>query len=199
MALDYTETMREVGKWAGALKFFPTAPEALIGIAEQVSDMCSDAEQVRWLVKRVSALYREWPGAFEVRAVLCSKFKPADGVEAYSQEYPAGIPSEKPTQAALEAPPRNRQIAGAADGPATAAPSIQATLHDLAVKTDMKRIAIPPSRVREIPVVEISDKNRITPEMIAAVEADLRRRKAEQAEAELKAELNPELVSSSGG
>ncbi len=97
------------------LRFFPADGTP---VADLLSQMCSNDDQVRWLARRAVALYNEWPGPRELRAVLCSRFKPADGVEAISGVDAQGnpyfpdcvIPSERqietPTIPAL--PPGHR-------------------------------------------------------------------------------------------
>jgi hypothetical protein len=115
--LDLDVVMRLIGRWSGTMKFFPSDPEARIGIADEIADMASDEDQVRWLVKRVPKLYREWPAMHEIRSVFCSKFKPRDGLEASSDTYLDGIPSENQTVNNLLAGPETRQIAGAVEDP----------------------------------------------------------------------------------
>src|SRR5690242_19674631 len=84
------------------LNFFPPQT-AWPALAILIDDMCATDEQVEWLARRVVTLYDSWPGPHELRAVLCSKFKPKDGIEADS-EHPRyledGIPSERPQIAA---------------------------------------------------------------------------------------------------
>jgi len=89
------------------LKFFPANNEAVLeGLARLVVGMCENEQQVEWLVDRMtSGLYQEWPGPLEMRAVYCSRYKPKDGLNAYSQVYPDGIPMSKEGKL--------RQIAGA--------------------------------------------------------------------------------------
>jgi hypothetical protein len=76
------------------LKFFPADQGARLGILEIVCAMAKTEEQVTWLVKRMTTMYNEWPGPKELRAMFCSKFRPADGVECYSAVFEDGIPSE---------------------------------------------------------------------------------------------------------
>ena len=92
--IKFHEVMPIIGKLGGTIKFFPSDPDARLGIAEEISEMADNADQVRWLVKRIPKLFSEWPALREVRAVFCSKFKPKDGIEVYSQVYLEGIPSE---------------------------------------------------------------------------------------------------------
>lgn len=80
------------------LRHFPTDEGARMAIAKEIVKMCSTTEQVIWLGERMMVLYDSWPGPHELRAVLCSKFAPKDGIEADSRDpryLEWGIPSEK--------------------------------------------------------------------------------------------------------
>jgi hypothetical protein len=71
----------------GMLKFFPADAEARTGILEIVCQMASSEAQVEWLVNRMLSAYNEWPGPREMRACFCCRFRPADGVNAYSEKF----------------------------------------------------------------------------------------------------------------
>ena len=77
------------------LKYFPNDEFAMLALVRQVGEMCESEAAVEWLVHRMLKLYAEWPGIQEMRACYCSKFRPKDGVNAYSQVYADGIPSER--------------------------------------------------------------------------------------------------------
>jgi hypothetical protein len=88
-----------------SLRFFPDDAVAIMTVARMVCKMATTEEQVAWLVDRMtSGIYSEWTGPQELRACFCSKFKPADGINAYSMVYPDGFPSEKQPQLQLTAP-----------------------------------------------------------------------------------------------
>jgi hypothetical protein len=107
----FEDVMRSIGKLGGTMKFFPSDPDSRIGIGEEIIAMCSSIEQVDWLVKRLPKLFSDWPGMKEVRSVLCSRFKPADGIECYSEIYLEGIPSEREALPALgPGDPRSREL-----------------------------------------------------------------------------------------
>lgn len=76
------------------MKFFPSDPYTRTALIELLAEMCHTDEQAIWLAKRTVQLHNEWPGAHELRATLCSKFRPRDGIEVYSAIYPGGVPSE---------------------------------------------------------------------------------------------------------
>ncbi|HXR75197.1 MAG TPA: hypothetical protein VN737_04420 [Bryobacteraceae bacterium] len=112
--VNVAEAAREIAK-LGMLKYFPADKEARAAIVEMACGMASDNAQITWLVKRALALYNEWPGPNELRAAFCSKFRPRDGITAYSRIYADGIPSEKQGfAAALPSPDRKALPAGAA-------------------------------------------------------------------------------------
>jgi hypothetical protein len=104
--------MQLIGRWGGTLKFFPADPDARLGIALEIVDMCSTIEQVEWLVRRAPKIFQQWPGMREVRALLCSKFAPKDGCEVFSELYTDGIPSELQSVRSIEAErdPRDRSL-----------------------------------------------------------------------------------------
>jgi hypothetical protein len=82
----------------GNLPFFPTKPAARSLVVAELSSFCATAEQGKWLARRMVQLYpTKWPGLGEMRAVYCSKYRPADGKEASSGVYRDGIPSEEKT------------------------------------------------------------------------------------------------------
>ncbi len=84
------------------LKFFPADQGARTALFLLIGRMCSSEDQVRWLVQRTLALCNEWPGPLVFRQILCSKFKPRDGINAGSSlAFPDGVPSER----RIEAPP----------------------------------------------------------------------------------------------
>ena len=93
------------------LKFFPDDPVVIATLTRMVCQMAATEGQVQWLVDRmtIGSLYSEWPGPGELRGCFCSKFKPQDGINAYSTVYPDGIPSEKPAPPPLPALPPGHQ------------------------------------------------------------------------------------------
>jgi hypothetical protein len=80
------------------LPFFPTDPPARGMIVDELREMCSNEEQLKWLVKRTVKLWSKWESLRELRAIFCARFKPADGFEVgYSSVFPEGIvPPESP-------------------------------------------------------------------------------------------------------
>ena len=99
--------------------------------------MCASEEQVRWLIDRMtSGIYAEWPGVHEMRACFCCRYKPKDGINAYSTIYPDGLPID-PT-----APPRPEIAAPKLKAlppghEATADPELEASIQRLAAKCAM--------------------------------------------------------------
>jgi hypothetical protein len=100
-------TLELLGRLA-LLRFFPAGNEAVMeALMVLVGAMCETEDQVRWLVERMtSGIYAEWPGPQEMRACYCSRFRPRDGINAYSQVYPDGLPPSRPLLAAPIAPIR---------------------------------------------------------------------------------------------
>lgn len=78
------------------MPFFPGSDdESRAVLLKHLYQLCSTDDQVRWLAGRFTTLFPKWPGLRELRALACTKFRPKDGIEIYSDAYPDGIPSEK--------------------------------------------------------------------------------------------------------
>lgn len=61
------------------LRWFPSDEGARVAVRTLLAKICPSLEALRWLVDQM-ALVGEWQGPRELRAVLCRKFTPADGV-----------------------------------------------------------------------------------------------------------------------
>lgn len=101
--INVKRASESIGRLA-ILKFFPADNVARAEILKLICEMASTNEQIDWLVNRARSLWNEWEGPRELRAILCSKFRPADGIEAYSQlaQFADGIPAEKQSAPQLE-------------------------------------------------------------------------------------------------
>jgi hypothetical protein len=101
--MDYERVLSLLADLA-MLKYFPSGEDALIAVAKMIGRMATSEDQVKWLVGRTLDLHNEWPGPLELRAIFCSRWRPADRKEAYSAIYIGGIPPEKPSIPALPSP-----------------------------------------------------------------------------------------------
>lgn len=90
----------------GLMAFFPGDPEVRAGLVPILLDMIETEEQLDWLVNRALRLYAKWPGVAELRALYCSRFKPKDGMEAYSEIYGENFPSDRPAEPVAPLPPK---------------------------------------------------------------------------------------------
>ena len=122
----------------GMIRFFPSDIEVKAKIGELIGKMCSTDEQVRWLADRMVELHgSQWPGPDELRATLCSKFKPKDGRELDSAVYLDGIPSEKPERnAQLTAGEQQKQITGSVTMDREAAAEFNEFLRTMKLKSE---------------------------------------------------------------
>jgi hypothetical protein len=77
------------------MPFFPTDPLAKVALIDELAKIAANDEQLEWLMQRVQALFKVWPGLNEIKAVYCSRYKPLDGINVYSGVYPDGIPAAK--------------------------------------------------------------------------------------------------------
>lgn len=105
-----------------AMKFYPGDIDARIAIAEELAYMAKNEEQIRFVVRRALGLYSEWPGIREIRALFCSRYRPADGVECGSTVYLDGIPADifrpwSPGEFRELSPSEMRQIPGVVQSP----------------------------------------------------------------------------------
>jgi hypothetical protein len=78
------------------MAFFPGDPDTRAALVWALLQFVDTEEHLEWLVERALKLYTRWPGVGELRAVYCSRFKPADGQEAYSEIYQSGFPHQSP-------------------------------------------------------------------------------------------------------
>lgn len=123
------------------LKYFPSDPEARAALVGMACEIASTDAQVDWWVRRMLVLYNEWPGPKEMRACFCSRYKPKDGIEARSEKFIEGIPSEK-----LEEPMKALPLGNVA----SASPQLDRAVKLLARAKDMDR----PARLKR-PVAEV--------------------------------------------
>ena len=99
MAQNYL-TQEGVERAAGRIflmPFFPSSSETdrATVVDELLCMVHSDAEAL-WLAYRLVQVFTKgWPGIGEMRALYCKRFKPKDGIELHSQQFPDGFPSEK--------------------------------------------------------------------------------------------------------
>ena len=77
------------------MAFFPNDPDTRIAMAEVLIEMVDTEEHLNWLVRRALQVYSRWPGIAELRALYCSRFKPRDGIETYSEVYGEGFPPDR--------------------------------------------------------------------------------------------------------
>ena len=82
----------QVGILCSLLGFAPQGAAQAVIVTAMVK-MCSTREQLAWLVNRAAELYSTWPGIPALRQILCSKYKPKDGIESsWSETFPEGLP-----------------------------------------------------------------------------------------------------------
>lgn len=165
---------------AGGMDFYPAESAARSFIASEIAAMCDSDYSALCLVRDMHRRYdgQKWPGVVAMRAVLCAFADPLDGLQAIE----AGIEAEQEQAYLAIAAPPARQLASGK--PATASPSIAGTVADLVRAKDLgralKRLAPPP--VREVPVVKVTDANRITD---ADVKAEVEKLRTKRAAAEV--------------
>jgi hypothetical protein len=64
------------------LKYFPSETPPRAEIAKLLIRMVDNDKHLAWLIDTIVSRLNEWPGPNELRGVFCTRFKPADGIEA---------------------------------------------------------------------------------------------------------------------
>lgn len=102
----------------GALKFFPSDEGARLAVMELIRKMVSTKAELLWLTEAMIDEVGEWHGTAQLRALFCSRFKPADGREGADCIVPGftAVDGERkfiekfPAPNLLSSIPENRQI-----------------------------------------------------------------------------------------
>lgn len=147
------------------LRFFPSEQGARTGLFLLIGRMCSNEDQVRWLVQRTLNTCNEWPGPLVLRQILCSKFRAADGIDvSCTSMFPDGVPSSKPPEA--------WQPAALPPGCVVSADrQLDESIKSLAVAKDLNR---PRLRLPVAPAPRVL-KDPLTPERRAEIQAQIDR------------------------
>lgn len=66
------------------MRFFPNDPGMESELMIELASMCHDAERLMWLTRRAVRVFSDWCGVAEIRALYSSRWRPADGIRAYS-------------------------------------------------------------------------------------------------------------------
>ena len=80
--------LTEAVKQLGILRYFPNEPGSREAVMELLERMVESPEALRWLVRAMIDEVGEWRGPKELRGVYCTRFNPADGVEAWCSSGP---------------------------------------------------------------------------------------------------------------
>lgn len=64
------------------LKFFPMDEFQHRAMMEFLRRLCGHSEGLSWLVSQLVDQVGEWPGPAQIRAIYCTRYKPADGIES---------------------------------------------------------------------------------------------------------------------
>lgn len=65
------------------LRFFPAESVARAAVMDLLSRMVEKKEHLDWLVVIMIDQVGEWHGPKELRGVLCTRYKPMDGIDVY--------------------------------------------------------------------------------------------------------------------
>lgn len=89
------------------LRYFPPEPAQRAGIMALMERFIppGNSDQLEWLVWTMIDRVGEWHGPVELRGVFCTRYRPADGIEANCMVSPGFTPEEMESRAA---PPDKR-------------------------------------------------------------------------------------------
>lgn len=115
-------------------QYFPTEPGVRAAIMRTLARMVPHREALIWLVRTMVDRIGTWKGPMELRGVLCTRFRPADGIEAFSS-----LPGFRPedSEAALLDEHEQRKVGwlppaeGAAPKQITADPEMERIMRQL--------------------------------------------------------------------
>lgn len=65
-----------------SIPFYPNTPGGKLAVMKTLRSMVSTKQQMDWLTFTMTNRVTRWQGCGEMRGVFCSRFKPADGIEA---------------------------------------------------------------------------------------------------------------------
>jgi hypothetical protein len=65
-------------------EFFPREEATQAAIMRLLAQMCPSREALLWLVSTYVNRIGKWHGPAELRGVLATRYRPSDGIEAYS-------------------------------------------------------------------------------------------------------------------
>ena len=91
-----SEIANAVGQMS-MLKFFPGGDVPQVAIMQLLERMCGTREHLAWLTQTMVDRVGEWKGPAELRGLLCTRFRPADEIEA-NCSIPGFSPDELETR-----------------------------------------------------------------------------------------------------
>lgn len=77
-----SEELNHAVQRMSVLAFFPAGQAAGVEIVRILASMCATYEQLDWLVSTMIDRVGEWKGPKEMRGLFCTRYRPADGIEA---------------------------------------------------------------------------------------------------------------------
>lgn len=81
--IDIKICMKAVGRMT-LLRYFPGDAAPAAELAKVLQRMVAEESHLEWLVDMMINHVGEWQGPKELRGLLCSRYKPADGIEEYT-------------------------------------------------------------------------------------------------------------------
>lgn len=82
--MNTDEILIELARMVGNVAYFPAEPVPVANIAVECSRFIEDRIKLTWLVDVFIHQVGSWKGTKEFRGVYCTRFRPMDGIEAWS-------------------------------------------------------------------------------------------------------------------
>jgi hypothetical protein len=95
-----------------SVPMFPSVSGAQREVMRVLYRMVGTPAQLDWLVTTAVDHLDQWRGAVELRGIFCTKFAPADGVEAISKFTTGFTPADCETENLTQRVPEFRQLQG---------------------------------------------------------------------------------------
>lgn len=82
------------------MPYFPSEPSVRVAVAQLLARMCPSDEAVAWLAQTMVDHVGEWKGPQVLRAVLCQRYEPLDGIRLdlpplLAEQIRSSIPERK--------------------------------------------------------------------------------------------------------
>jgi hypothetical protein len=97
VALELQEAIIDAVMALSMIPFAPQKPDQHEQLMIALAAFADKPDALKWTVGIAVANWHQWLGIAELRGIYCSRFKPADGIEADAMETPGFTPGDNET------------------------------------------------------------------------------------------------------